>query len=171
MYFLFGMAGLPLDRTAVCRASIVEFSRAISDENRPDRCRAVAVRHAAFQSGRVVHDSGNHQVQGALASPPGAAAIRGFMFAGNFACTLTALRLGASGSTAVLASVDAFLLRAQTDAGGNGRTGDARHAGDRRARSVAATGEQPAPLEATGMALIRTALAMLAWSPHSNAPP
>jgi hypothetical protein len=26
-------------------------------------------------------------------------------------------------------------------------------------------------LEATGMALIRTALAMLAWSPHSNAPP
>ena len=32
-------------------------------------------------------------------------------------------------------------------------------------------GEQPAPLEATGMALIGTALAMLAWSPHSNAPP
>ena len=31
-------------------------------------------------------------------------------------------------------------------------------------------GERPAPLEATGMALIGTALAMLAWSPRSNAP-
>lgn len=31
-------------------------------------------------------------------------------------------------------------------------------------------GERPAPLEATGMALIGTALAMLAWSPHSSAP-
>jgi len=30
--------------------------------------------------------------------------------------------------------------------------------------------ERPAPLEATGMALIGTALAMLAWSPRSNAP-
>jgi len=31
-------------------------------------------------------------------------------------------------------------------------------------------GERPAPLEATGMALIGTALAMLAWSPRLNAP-
>jgi len=28
-----------------------------------------------------------------------------------------------------------------------------------------------APLEATGISLIGTALAMLAWSPRSNAPP
>ena len=32
-------------------------------------------------------------------------------------------------------------------------------------------GERPAPLEATGMALIGTALAMLAWSPRGDAPP
>ena len=32
-------------------------------------------------------------------------------------------------------------------------------------------GERPAPLEATGMALIGTALAMLAWLPRANAPP
>jgi drug/metabolite transporter (DMT)-like permease len=30
-------------------------------------------------------------------------------------------------------------------------------------------GERPAPLEATGMVLIGTALAMLAWSPRPNA--
>jgi len=32
-------------------------------------------------------------------------------------------------------------------------------------------GERPAPLEATGMGLIGTALAMLAWLPRANAPP
>ena len=32
-------------------------------------------------------------------------------------------------------------------------------------------GERPTPMEATGMALIGMALAMLAWSPHPTAPP
>jgi len=45
----------------------------------------------------------------------------------------------------------------------------ARHAGDRRAGRMAAMGERPAPLEATGMVLIGTALAMLAGSPRPNA--
>jgi len=87
MYFLFGMAGLPLDRTAECRASIVLFYYALR-------------RMPAGMVGL-----------GTLATP--------------------------------VIGVLAVLLQ---------------------------LGEQPAPL-GTGMALIRTALAMLAWSPHSNAPP